>query len=1417
MAFYWIPDEDHAFIPARVEREGGSEWEFSSKGFDGIPEKKVIIKAADVKALREGYEDQLRGVDDITTLPAICEGSLLHTIRQRYHRQEIYTNVAKILIAVNPFQNLPITGDDYVQKYRNGHPSDLPPHVYGISRAAYDGICTDRTPQAVLVAGESGAGKTETAKLIFKWISEVAGDSSSAGGIESRILDANPILEAFGNAKTVKNNNSSRFGKWVEIAMTDGKKIHSANITDYLLEQTRVIQHGAAERNYHIFFQLLAGRPDVGKAEDFKILSYGSSQITGVDDLREWNDTIRSFKAMSVSDNEVEDVMTMVKSVLYLGNVEFLDTESSDGMLQVKDLAPVQKVADLLGLESAALRQVLCCEMIQIGNRGSFTIKALSAEQAQSRKGALIKLLYSKMFSWLVQRLNDSLSVASAPVDHFIGVLDIAGFECFQTNLLEQLFINLSNEKLQQFFNSQVFKQELEEYTAEGISIEDFVYQDNEHILQLIEGKDGLLSALDEEIKVPKATDLTYQAKISKKFASNTNFIPPRFGGAKDPTFTIKHYAGNVSYTVTGFLEKNLDKVSASTLSLLMNAKLDLMQAIGKSITAETEAASSNRKKQKTVSSSFKASLGDLITKLRKTTPHFVRCIKPNAEKVSNKFTGPMCIEQLLYSGVMEAVHIRARGFPLKMPFEDFCKRYFLAVPYKDRARHKMTLAKVTKDNVATSMSTVLKALGEEAKRQNLVWNDKMVVMGKTRVFAKSEMQNTLTALHRISQNESAIAIQNRMRCFLARCKVAKRKAIMSKANRLYEDVRKGSAGSHYNQVNRDLKKMEHNLEVTQQSVEEWTKVFQHHRFQQLKSEADSMKAEVTQLKAAFAVDLNKCDLQEMEQILLGAAQLNLDDPVFVSMQTTLDLSEQIKNAIATKDVQWLESNLNGEKGEEITRIINCSSDKGKKEEIAAILGESSNPRIQSAANDWALNKVVTVSEKPVFTPAPAAQDSSAPAAQNSTASSGGSKKEPKSSKQSKKSGKKKMGVDRMVRKFDAAAKDCDFEVFESLIEGYGTDYPEVEKYVALYSKLQDRDFVLEAFNIAVSNSMANPTNDRPIVQMRNLLEIAKKLDMQEVLCQHYRMVECVDHQSRDAKCTDFVNVLSEKYDFVNFPELKDWCRGTTFAKQEHLLDSFTSLKDEAHQQEALETFKTIQSIVGREAEEDVSALVKDVVLSALMDRSFCNEIYFQVMNQMTANDSSDEMENAWDLLEELVQTVAPTTDARYYFLGFLKKNQINDQQRYLQILKMFQETVSGQPRKTMYFDPRGKPLKRDPRTPTQEIMDSQEAPHGSDSSTIADDAAAVAISVSEALKNNMAKLQLADCIDEDTRQEIMTQEIALRKSFVSGSGRLSAVSESTRGSTSDDEGARERKEKKRSERNGRTEFFGNLFSCVYR
>uniref|UniRef100_A0A669F0K5 Myosin-10 n=1 Tax=Oreochromis niloticus TaxID=8128 RepID=A0A669F0K5_ORENI len=655
-------------------------------------------------------------VEDMADLTCLNEASVLHNLRERYYSGLIYTYSGLFCVVVNPYKNLPIYTESIVEMYRGKKRHEMPPHIYAISEAAYRSMLQDREDQSILCTGESGAGKTENTKKVIQYLAHVASShkggtldasSVSQGELERQLLQANPILEAFGNAKTVKNDNSSRFGKFIRINFDVAGYIVGANIETYLLEKSRATRQAKDERTFHIFYQLLCGASEetradllLGTADQYRFLSGGSIPVPGQSDSENFTQTMDSMAIMGFTPEELMCKRTeVISAVLQFGNISFMKEKNHD-QASMPDNTAAQKLCHLLGVNVLEFTRAILTPRIKVGRE--YVQKAQTKEQADFAVEALAKATYERLFRWLVHRINRALDRRQRQGASFIGILDIAGFEIFQLNSFEQLCINYTNEKLQQLFNHTMFILEQEEYQREGIewNFIDFGL-DLQPCIDLIErpaNPPGVLALLDEECWFPRATDRSFVEKLSGEQGSH-----PKFFKSKQPRgeadFSIIHYAGKVDYKANDWLVKNMDPLNDNVASLLHQSSdhfvselwkevdrivgLDQVSSGESSAPVTFGAAGLKTKKGmfRTVGQLYKESLTKLMATLRNTNPNFLRCIIPNHEKRAGKLSPHLVLDQLRCNGVLEGIRICRQGFPNRIPFQEFRQRYEILTP----------------------------------------------------------------------------------------------------------------------------------------------------------------------------------------------------------------------------------------------------------------------------------------------------------------------------------------------------------------------------------------------------------------------------------------------------------------------------------------------------------------------------------------------------------------------------------------------------------------------------------------------------------------------------------------------------------------------------------------------------------------
>ncbi|XP_014907474.1 unconventional myosin-VIIa-like isoform X1 [Poecilia latipinna] len=719
------------------------------------------------------HPTSIHGVEDMIRLGDLNEAGILRNLLIRYREKLIYTNcggrtyTGSILVAVNPYQLLPIYTADQIRLYTNKKIGEMPPHIFAIADNCYFNMQRNNRDQCCIISGESGAGKTESTKLILQFLAAISGQHS---WIEQQVLEANPILEAFGNAKTIRNDNSSRFGKYIDIHFNKRGAIEGAKIEQYLLEKSRVCRQAYDERNYHIFYCMLKGmtadekkKLGLSKATDYTYLTIGKCTVCdGRDDLKEYSNIQSAMKVLMFTEKENWEISKLLAAILHMGNLRY-EARTYDNLdaCEVVRCPHLTTAATLLEVDCKDLMN--CLTSRTLITRGETVSTPLSMDQALDVRVAFVKGIYGRLFVWIVEKINAAIykPTSSQPkaLRRSIGLLDIFGFENFTINSFEQLCINFANENLQQFFVRHVFKLEQEEYNLENINWQHIEFTDNQDALDMIAIKPmNIISLIDEESKFPKGTDTTMLNKLNFQHKLNTNYIPPK--NNYETQFGIQHFAGVVYYETRGFLEKNRDTLYGDIIQLVHSSKNKFIKQIFQAdvamflcgyppgATALTKGAET-RKRSPTLSSQFKRSLELLMRTLSVCQPFFVRCIKPNEFKKPMLFDRELCVRQLRYSGMMETIRIRRAGYPIRYTFVEFVDRYRVLMPGVKPA-YKQEDLRGTCQRIAEAV------LGKDDD-----WK-----MGKTKIFLKDHHDMLLEIERDKAITDKVILIQKVVRGF---------------------------------------------------------------------------------------------------------------------------------------------------------------------------------------------------------------------------------------------------------------------------------------------------------------------------------------------------------------------------------------------------------------------------------------------------------------------------------------------------------------------------------------------------------------------------------------------------------------------------------------------------------------------------
>ncbi|NXP57803.1 MYH7 protein, partial [Chloropsis cyanopogon] len=765
----WIPDEKEAYIEVEIKESSGGKVTVETKD-----KETRVVKEDDVQPMNPPKFDM---IEDMAMLTHLNEASVLYNLKRRYSHWMIYVSP--------PHRGwLPVYTAPVVAAYKGKRRSEAPPHIYSIADNAYNDMLRNRENQSMLITGESGAGKTVNTKRVIQYFAIVAalGDTpgKKVGTLEDQIIEANPAMEAFGNAKTIRNDNSSRFGKFIRIHFGPSGKLASADIDIYLLEKSRVIFQQPKERSYHIFYQILSGKkPELQdmlllslNPYDYHFCSQGVTTVDNLDDGEELMATDHAMDILGFSSDEKYGSYKIVGAIMHFGNMKFKQKQREE-QAEADGTESADKAAYLMGISSADLIKGLLHPRVKVGNE--YVTKGQNVEQVLYAVGALAKATYDRMFKWLVARINKTLDTKLAR-QFFIGVLDIAGFEIFDFNSFEQLCINFTNEKLQQFFNHHMFVLEQEEYKKEGIEwvFIDFGL-DLQACIDLIEKPMGILSILEEECMFPKASDMTFKSKLyDNHIGKSPNFQKPRPDKKRkyEAHFEVVHYAGVVPYNIVGWLDKNKDPLNETVVSVFQKSQNKLLASLYENYVGSASGEEPPHPKRKkaasfqTVSQLHKENLNKLMTNLRSTQPHFVRCIIPNETKTPGAMDSFLVLHQLRCNGVLEGIRICRKGFPNRILYADFKQRYRILNP-----------AAIPEDKFVDSRKATEKLLS------SLDLDHAQYKFGHTKVFFKAGLLGLLEEMRDERLAKILTMLQARIRGYLMRLEYQK---IISRREALY-------------------------------------------------------------------------------------------------------------------------------------------------------------------------------------------------------------------------------------------------------------------------------------------------------------------------------------------------------------------------------------------------------------------------------------------------------------------------------------------------------------------------------------------------------------------------------------------------------------------------------------------------------
>ena len=694
----WIPDpKTHGYREGILE-SGEVDEDPACKCVVSVGHEKFTHKASEVGRVNP---PKFEKCEDMVNLTFLNDASVFWNLKTRYQTRLIHTYSGLFVVVVNPYKRYPLYTHRCSKIYLGKRRNEAPPHLWAVAETAYRGMLQNSKNQAMLITGESGAGKTENTKKVITYLAIVATSSGKKAekkvSLEDQIVATNPILESYGNAKTSRNDNSSRFGKFIRIHFTTSGKLAGCDIVSYLLEKSRITEQQSVERSYHIFYQLLQPYGDGiggGLREkcrlstdiyDYTYVSQGKTKVDSIDDNEELEYTEDAFTVLGFGEQEKFDCYMLTAAVMTFGGVEF-KTKGRDDQAECEATGPDTfpgKAAALCGVDSNAMIKAFCKPRIKVGTE--WVTKGQSCEQAGNAVGGIARAIFDRVFKWLIEKCNDTLIDPTLKKNNFCAVLDIAGFEIFEYNGFEQISINFVNEKLQQFFNHHMFVVEQEEYVKEGIDwvMVDFG-MDLAAAIIMFEKPMGIWAILEEESLFPKATDKSFEEKLKASLGKLPVFLKPQSKTDKNAHFAISHYAGIVSYNVTNWLEKNKDPVNDSVVEVFKSTStVELLVHLWRDHPGQptvTPKDDGKKKKKggggKTVSSVYLVSLGELMQTLYACEPHFVRCLVPNTHKKPGDVEPPLIMHQLTCNGVLEGIRICMRGFPNRMNYNDYKMRY---------------------------------------------------------------------------------------------------------------------------------------------------------------------------------------------------------------------------------------------------------------------------------------------------------------------------------------------------------------------------------------------------------------------------------------------------------------------------------------------------------------------------------------------------------------------------------------------------------------------------------------------------------------------------------------------------------------------------------------------------------------------
>nr|CDJ95284.1 Myosin and Myosin head and Myosin tail domain containing protein [Haemonchus contortus] len=790
----WIPDAEEGYVAAEIK---------STKGDNVVVTVGDKEKTVKKDLLQEMNPPKFEKTEDMSNLTFLNDASVLYNLRSRYAAMLIYTYSGLFCVVINPYKRLPIYTESVAKMFMGKRRTEMPPHLFAVSDEAYRNMLMDHENQSMLITGESGAGKTENTKKVIAYFASVGASQQEVKAttekkvtLEDQIVQTNPVLEAFGNAKTVRNNNSSRFGKFIRIHFSKAGRVASCDIEHYLLEKSRVIRQAPGERCYHIFYQIFSDfKPELKQQllldkplKEYWFVAQAELTIDGINDTEEFQLTDEAFDILNFSAQEKMDCYRLMAAHMHMGAMKFKQRPREE-QAEPDGQEDAEKATAMYGIDVDQFLKALVSPRVKVGTE--WVSKGQNVDQVNWAIGAMAKGLYARVFHWLVKKCNLTLDQQGISRDYFIGVLDIAGFEIFDFNSFEQLWINFVNEKLQQFFNHHMFVLEQEEYAREGIqwTFIDFGL-DLQACIELIEKPLGIISMLDEECIVPKATDMTLAQKLNEQhLGKHPNFEKPKppKGKQAEAHFAMRHYAGTVRYNVTNWLEKNKDPLNDTVVTVMKASKgNDLLVEIWQDYVTQEEAlvaaksGGGGKKKGKsgsfmTVSMMYRESLNNLMNMLHKTHPHFIRCIIPNEKKASGVIDAALVLNQLTCNGVLEGIRICRKGFPNRTLHPDFVQRYAILAAKE---------AKSSKDPKVCA-GAILQAMVNDKRL-----SEEQFRIGHTKVFFKAGVVAHIEDLRDEKLNEIITGFQARIRHYNAMAEYTDRRRQLNSYIILQRNIR---------------------------------------------------------------------------------------------------------------------------------------------------------------------------------------------------------------------------------------------------------------------------------------------------------------------------------------------------------------------------------------------------------------------------------------------------------------------------------------------------------------------------------------------------------------------------------------------------------------------------------------------------